>query len=136
MKDKIKLERIYDCQIDRVWNALTDAEAMSQWLMPCDIVPIVGHKFQFRTEPQLGFDGIVNCEIVEVVPKEKLAFTWCNGKMNTEVSFQLEPIGNTTKLHLEHSGFSGIFERIFVRQLLSNGWKKKILKQLEAYLEK
>lgn len=134
MRDSIRLERTYNFPVDRVWKALADAQAMSQWLMPCDISPEVGHKFTFKTDPQRGFDGIVHCEVLEVVPNKKLVFSWCNGKMNTQVTFRLEALGETTKLYLEHSGFSSIFERIFVRQLLRNGWKRKILKQLEVYL--
>jgi len=37
---------------------------MADWLMPNDFQPRLGHKFQFRTKPAPGFDGIVNCEVV------------------------------------------------------------------------
>jgi len=136
MKDSIKLERIYNYRVDDLWNALTSAEAMSEWLMPCDMVPKVGHKFNFKTKPQGSFDGIVHCEVLEVVPRQKLVFSWCSGKMNTIVSFKLEALGEGTKLYLEHTGFSSIFERVFIRQLLKKGWKKKILQQLDTYLDK
>ncbi|WP_430907281.1 SRPBCC family protein [Maribacter sp. 2-571] len=135
MKDHITLKRTYACTVDRLWRALTDPEAMSQWLMPCDIAPVIGHKFQFRTEPQRGFDGIVHCEVLEVLPKKRLVFSWCNGKLDTKVSFELKDKGDTVDLYFKHSGFSGIFERVFVRQILANGWRKKILtKNLVTYL--
>ncbi len=137
MRDSIKLKRTYACTPDRLWEALTNAEAMSEWLMPCDIVPELGHTFQFRTKPQKGFDGIVNCKILELVPKKRLVFSWCSGKMDTKVSFELVDKGDAVELNFVHSGFEGIFERFFVRQILSNGWKKKILtKNLTAYLKK
>ena len=31
--------------IERVWRALTDREALAQWLMPNDFEPVVGHSW-------------------------------------------------------------------------------------------
>ncbi len=137
MRDSIVLKRTYACSIDQLWEALTNAEAMSEWLMPCDIKPELGHTFQFKTKPQGSFDGIVNCEILAIIPKKLLEFSWCSGKMKTKVSFQLIDKGDTVDLNFTHSGFEGVFERFFVRQILSNGWKKKLLTvNLTAYLKK
>jgi uncharacterized protein YndB with AHSA1/START domain len=33
-----------------VWRALTEPELLAAWLMPNDIAPVVGHKFNFRTQ--------------------------------------------------------------------------------------
>ena len=81
MEDSIKMKVTYDHPLESVWEALTDAEAMSEWLMPCDIKPIVGHQFQFRTKPYPGFDGIVNCEVLEIKEKELLSFSWNGGSL-------------------------------------------------------
>lgn len=45
MGKKIELTTIYNHPIADVWEALTNSEAMSEWLMPCDIKPFAGHKF-------------------------------------------------------------------------------------------
>ncbi len=37
-------------------------------VMPNNFEPHVGHEFQFRTKPAPGFDGIVNCVVLEVEP--------------------------------------------------------------------
>jgi len=40
---------------EKVWSALTDRQSLSQWLMPNNFEPRVGHKFEFRTKPAPGF---------------------------------------------------------------------------------
>ncbi len=138
MRKSIQLQTTYAHPIEKIWFALTDAEAMSQWLMPCDIKAEVGHKFKFTTKPYGSFDGIIHCEILEVIPKEKLVFSWSGGGLkNTEVSFHLTPQGNHTLLHFEHTGFDGIMNRLITRNILSRGWKKEILTvKLPDYLIK
>src|SRR5438045_3841323 len=57
-------ETFYSHPPERVWRALTDADAMAAWLMPNDFKPLLGHRFQFRTKPAPGFDGVVNCVVL------------------------------------------------------------------------
>ncbi|MEL7005904.1 MAG: SRPBCC domain-containing protein, partial [Bacteroidota bacterium] len=98
MKDSIRMSVTYNHPVEAVWEALTNKEAMSEWLMPCNIEPVVGNKFQFRTKPYPGFDGIVNCEVLEVKENELLSFSWSGGSLeNTKVSFHLEAQGEQTK---------------------------------------
>lgn len=126
MKRDIKLEAFYPWPIETVWQALTDSEALAEWLMPNDFSPRVGHKFQFHTTPKPGFDGIVNCEVTELVERERLAFTWKGGGINTVVTFTLEPEPSGTRLKLEHNGFEGL-RAVLVSFILSSGWRKKII---------
>lgn len=132
----IKLSVTYNYPIQQVWEALTSKKAMSEWLMECDIEPVVGHKFQFKTKPQPGFDGIVNCEVLELKEHELLSFSWSGGTLkNTRVTFKLKADGPNTIVDFEHSGFEGLLNKIIIRRLLANGWKSKILvKQLPKYL--
>ena len=59
-----------------VWEYLTQAELISQWLMENDFQPVVGHDFRFQTKPvpSLNFDGIVYCRVVEIVPLKRLSY--------------------------------------------------------------
>ena len=136
MGKSIKLTRVYEAPLEKVWQALTDQKAMSEWLMPCDFEPKIGHKFQFRTKSYPGFDGIVNCEVLELRENELLSFSWSGGSLkNTVVTFKLLPENGKTRLDFEHSGFEGLVNSLIVRKILSNGWKKKILSvQLPNYL--
>lgn len=138
MKDAIKFKVEYEFPLTEVWKALTDKNALSEWLMPCDIEPVVGHRFQFKSKPYPGFNGIIDCEVLEVVENQFLSFSWSGGPLKqTKVSFRLEASENKTILHFEHSGFEGFLNKLIVQKILANGWKTKILPVLlRNYLEK
>ncbi|GMN08555.1 SRPBCC domain-containing protein [Croceitalea sp. MTPC5] len=138
MAKSITLTRVYDFPIEEVWNALTDQKALSEWLMPCNFIAEIGHEFQFKTKPSPGFDGVVNCRVLQIKEKELLSFSWSGGSLeNTVVTFKLTQPGEKTRLDFEHKGFEGFVNNIIVKKILSNGWKKKILTvQLLKYLSK
>lgn len=131
----IRLEQTYSYPPDRVWRALTDPQALGQWLMQTDFEPRLGKKFQFHDKPRPGWRGIVDCEVVELEPPRRLAYTWQGdpGKPATLVRWTLEPIAGGTRLVLEHSGFKGI-GGFFLRSILSGGWRDKILQKLARAL--
>lgn len=110
---------------DVVWDYLTRADLLAQWLMPNDLKPVVGHKFTMKTKaiPKFGFDGIVHCEILEVVVQKKLVYSWKGGTLNTVVVWTLTPAQDATVLTLEHSGFRGL--KNFLPYIFMNrGWAK------------
>ncbi len=128
MKRDIVIEVVYPHPPEKVWKALTDPNALAEWLMENDFEPRVGHKFQFRTEPKGGWSGIVDCEVLELDPPRRLSYSWKSEQLDTVVTFTLEPVAEGTRLRLEHTGFEG-FKAILVSFILSKGWKKKILRQ-------
>jgi uncharacterized protein YndB with AHSA1/START domain len=135
MTRDLHFEFVYPHSPQRVWRALTDSAAIAKWLMPNDFQPVVGHKFQFRTKPRPGFDGIVNCEVLELEPPRKLAYSWKGGGMETVVSYTLEAVPEGTRLHFDHTGFRGL-RGLLVSKMLASGWKSKILaRNLPAVLE-
>jgi uncharacterized protein YndB with AHSA1/START domain len=126
MKRDLKFEAFYDYPPEKVWTALTDSEAIAEWLMPNDFQPKVGHRFTFRTKPGPGFDGIVHCEVTELDPPRRLSFSWKGGGIETNVAFTLAQGQGGTKVVLEHTGFSGM-RGLMVSAILGKGWKDKIL---------
>jgi uncharacterized protein YndB with AHSA1/START domain len=127
---------VYDVKInqpvDRVWQALTDREQLGAWLMSNDFSPAVGHKFQFKTSAAAGSDGVVNCEVLEVAPKTRLAYRWVGGPMmNTTLSFELAPDGAGTHLKVTHAGFE-MLKWGFVSLFLGSRWKKLDRAYLDA----
>jgi uncharacterized protein YndB with AHSA1/START domain len=132
MKQVIKHQFFYPHAPELVWEYLTNADLMGQWLMKNDFLPIVGHNFQFRTggKPNLNFDGIFYCKVLEIVPLKKLSYSWnCGpgeGQIDLEsvVIWKLEPKDNGTAVYLEHSGFEKEANLNMYNGLLQ-GWLEK-----------
>jgi uncharacterized protein YndB with AHSA1/START domain len=115
---------------EKVWRALTEPALLQRWLMPNDIVPIVGHQFTFRTQPAPGFDGVVHCEIVEADAPKRLVYTWKGGQIDTVVTWILEAkVDGGTRLSLVQDGFRP--EDGFTHQMLETGWREKAATQLQ-----
>ncbi|WP_281323590.1 SRPBCC family protein [Flavobacterium aestivum] len=136
MKSEIKHEWIYEQAPNEVWEYLTQAELIALWLMPNDFKLTIGHEFQFRTNPMpaLDLDGILHCKVLEIVPNQKLSYSWKGGPGNgifildTIVEWKLEPYEQGTKLSLKHSGFKEVNFAIFTG--MTDGWLKKIQQML------
>src|SRR5579863_7455553 len=112
MNRTIKHNLFYSHTPEIVWEYLTNSALISQWLMPNDFQPIVGHDFTFRTKPipLFEFDGIVYCKVLEIIPYKTLSYSWKggpgNGKINLDsiVVWKLSPKDGGTEVLLEHSG--------------------------------
>ncbi len=118
-----------------VWEYLTSAELMEIWLMKNNFQPIVGHEFQFRINPipSLDFDGIVYCKVLEIVPHERLSYSWKlgpgDGTLNIDsvVRWELKPKDNGTELLLNHGDFA-IMENLGIFNSMHDGWLKNMHK--------
>jgi uncharacterized protein YndB with AHSA1/START domain len=111
MSETVVLDFEVKSPIDRVWHALTDSTMLSRWMLfsSNDFKPVVGHAFQFRDAP--GFDGSIDCEVIEVNEPHRLSYSWVTSGQDdlphsTVVTWTLtEAEGGVTLLHLEQSGF-------------------------------
>ena len=93
---------------EKVWRALTDPELLADWLLPVTGLRLEpGSAFVFKTQPHPGWDGTVNCRLLEIEPRRKLSYTWIVGDMeiDTVVTFTLTPTPTGTRLSLVQSGF-------------------------------
>ncbi len=120
---------------EKVWKALTTAELIGQWLMPNDFEPVVGKRFTFKTRPIGDWDGVVQCEVLEVVPHRRLVYSWKGGadsndsgsnygsKLDSVVSWTLQPEGRGTRLRLVHTGFRSP-QNDFAYDAMSPGWSR------------
>jgi uncharacterized protein YndB with AHSA1/START domain len=131
MAKEIRFEAIYPFLPEQVWVALTDPVALGEWLMPNDFAPVIGHRFQFHTKPAPGFDGVVNCEVLELDPPKRLAFSWAGGGIDTVVTFVLSPAGASTRLVMTQTGFTGM-RGLMVSNILKGGWRRMIETRLRA----
>jgi uncharacterized protein YndB with AHSA1/START domain len=135
MKRDLLFIKEYPHPIDRVWAAVTDPLAIAEWLMPNDFEPVVGHRFQFRTRPQGGWNGIVDCEVLTVVPPRELAYSWTGDALSTVLRIRLEEIRGGTRLTLEHTGFAG-FKALLISLMMGGGWKGIVGQRIPAVLDK
>jgi uncharacterized protein YndB with AHSA1/START domain len=126
---------------ERVWRALTNPSLLEAWLMPNNIRAEVGARFQFRSAPALNWSGIIECEVLQVVPQRLLVYSWRSGSKATEgygdpldtvVTWRLTPLENGgTRLFLEHSGFD---PDSFAFKAMGQGWKGKISRKISQVL--
>jgi uncharacterized protein YndB with AHSA1/START domain len=92
---------------EKVWRALTDPALLAEWLLPVFGFRLEsGAAFTFRTQPHPGWDGVVNCRVLESELHQKLSYTWeAGGFIDTVVTFTLTPTETGTRLSLVQSGF-------------------------------
>ena len=126
MKRDLRFEAFYDVPRDQVWRALTDSAALTQWLMRNDFAPKVGHRFQFHDTPRGNWDGVIHCQVLELDPGKRLAYTWKSDALDTTVTWSVEPHKNGTRLVLEHAGFRGL-KAFVVSLMLNRGWRSTLL---------
>jgi uncharacterized protein YndB with AHSA1/START domain len=134
MQREIKNEWIYEQSPNEVWEYLTQAELIALWLMPNNFKAILGYEFQFQTKPipSLDLDGTFHCMVLEIIPFQKLVYSWKGGSGNdiftleTVVEWTLEPYDKGTKLTLRHAGFKTANFAIFTG--MTDGWQKNIQK--------
>jgi uncharacterized protein YndB with AHSA1/START domain len=135
------VERTYDAPITRVWEAITNNEQMKKWYFDIEsFKPEVGFRFQFYgSKDDLRYLHL--CEVTEVVPGKKIAYTWryADHPGNSTVSFELIAEGGKTRLVLTHTGlesFPSAADGNFAVGSFTQGWNAILGKSLKAFVEK
>ena len=92
----------------KVWRALTDPALLADWLLPVfDFALEQGKAFTFRRPPIGGWDGTVDCRMLEIEEHRKLSYVWRAGDfVDTVLTFTLTPTDAGTRLSLVQSGFT------------------------------
>lgn len=114
------IERMLPGPIERVWAYLTESEKRSRWIAAGDMDLCEGGAFE------LIFDHDILSETKEDIPEKYkdepaenmrmtghvmavdaprlLTISWNEGASKSDVTFELEPIGDQVKLTLTHRG--------------------------------
>jgi uncharacterized protein YndB with AHSA1/START domain len=110
MTRHLRFERHLRHSPQRVWKALTDSKALSQWYLDNDFSPVVGHQFTFHPTLGTGFDGVLCGEIIQVDEPYLLVYSFRGSSIQGEtiVTWTLVPDGTGTLLMLQHTGFSAL----------------------------
>lgn len=134
------IERRYAAPVEVVWQAITDPMAIKEWFMPFEgFAPQPGCKFQFTATDNDNVSWLHRCVVTEVVPQQKLAYTWSyDGQPgDTLVAMELFAEGEQTRLKLTHSGLDTLPALpAFARENFAAGWTELIGSLLKDYVER
>ena len=113
---EIVVDEVFPHSPETIWKALTDGALIRRWMPmePTGFEAVEGNRFTFQTAPGGAWDGTIHCEVIEVVPAERFAFSWKGGHetnvgygapLDTVVTFTLSKAPEGTRVRLVHSGF-------------------------------
>lgn len=120
MQKEILQKWLFDQPAQIVWEYLTQPELIEQWLTKTDFQPIVGHPFHFIDKT----GKIISCKVLEVVPFNKLSYSWQfysskdKKPYDSKVIWTLTPTEKGTELQLSHHGFLALEDY----EAHSKGW--------------
>jgi uncharacterized protein YndB with AHSA1/START domain len=109
---------------EKIWRALTQSALVEEWLMKNDFQPVVGHRFNFRSTPVPGWDGVIACEVLVVEPNSRLSYSWGTMGMVSMVAWTLTPTKDGTHVRMEQTGFRS--EQDAAYKGATYGWTKFI----------
>ena len=131
----IVVEEVFPHAPEQIWKTLTTGELIGRWLMaPTGFEPVKGRRFTFQTKPGGAWDGVIHCQVLEVIPNERLVYSWTGGHeenvgygapLDTVVSWTLSRTANGTRLRLVHAGFV-VPRNKSAFEIMSGGWKKVV----------
>jgi uncharacterized protein YndB with AHSA1/START domain len=118
-----------------VWEYLTQAELIEQWLAKTDFKPVVGQKFQFTNSCKSDDNKphYTYCKVLEIIPCKLLSYSWRKGTNEKEISvdsvvtWTLTDKNGGTELILQHNGFTLIEDTI----AHTNGWNECLNKIID-----
>ena len=134
-KQDIVVDDVFPHAPEVIWKLLTNGELISRWLMKATgFAAVEGTRFTLQTTPAGAWDGVIHCQVLEVIPNERLVYSWKGGhegnvgygsKLETIVTFTLSKVEDGTRLRLVHSGFVlPKNETAFTN--MGQGWKKVV----------
>lgn len=131
----IVVDEVFAHAPEAIWKTLTSGELIGRWLMePAGFEPVPGTHFTFQTRPAGAWDGTIRCQVLEVVPNQRLVYSWQGGdaanvgygsQLDTVVTWTLSRVDGGTRLRLVHSGFI-VPQNASALQTMGEGWKKVV----------
>jgi uncharacterized protein YndB with AHSA1/START domain len=137
----IVVKQIFAASPNAVWKAITDKDEMKHWYFSLEeFSPEHGFLFRFVSGPDPDRQYLHLCEVTEVDPGKKLAYSWRYEGFEgiSLVTFELLNQDGGTLLQLTHAGL-GSFPASnpdFDRSNFEQGWTAILSRSLFSYLEK
>ncbi len=136
---EIVVDEVFPHAPEVLWKTLTNGELMGRWLMaPTGFKAVEGTRFTFQTTPGGAWDGVIHCEVLEVLQNERLVYAWKGGHpentgygapLDTVVTWSLTKVEHGTRLRLVHAGFVTP-KNDSAYKTMGEGWKKVVAKVL------
>lgn len=135
----VETGRFYPYSPNRIWDALTDAAVVEQWLMPSvGLTDLrVGSQFVFAVPAEPP--GEIACKVLALDPGRQVTLRWVDLRAQRParwtVEWTLRPQGRGARLFLTHSGFDISDRR---QRMARNGMERmwnRALTQLSALLD-
>ena len=116
-KPSLTLVRRFKASPEKVWRALTQPEALKQWMAPTDdfLVPVaatdlrVGGRYHIVMKSPDGEEHDVSGTYRTLEPNRKLVYTWAwksTPERESLVTIELRAAGGGTELTLKHERFA------------------------------
>lgn len=136
----IVIERNFKASAVTLWKALTEHSQLIKWYFALDdFQPVDGFQFRFAGTGSTGEEYMHHCQVLEVVPHKKIAYSWTyeNRVGYSVVCFELFPEGDQTRLVLTHTGVASFASTgpDFRNESFIQGWTEIIGNQLRQFLE-
>ena len=133
---QIVVDEVFPHAPEVLWKTLTTPALMGRWLkmQPIGFEAVEGKRFTYQTSPAGEWDGVIRCEVLDVVPNERLAYAWQGGheenvgygsRLDTVVTFTLSRVDSGTRVRLVHSGFV-LPKNETAFKNMSDGWTKVV----------
>jgi uncharacterized protein YndB with AHSA1/START domain len=121
---------------EAIWKALTAGELIGRWLQmtPTGFEAVKGKHFTYQTTAAGAWDGVIHCQVLEVILHERLVYSWKGGHasnvgygslLDTVVTWTLSRVERGTRLRMVHSGFV-LPRNDSAYKNMSGGWKKVV----------
>jgi uncharacterized protein YndB with AHSA1/START domain len=131
----IVVDEVFPHAPETIWKTLTTGELIARWMMPpTGFEPMKGKHFTFQTTPAGAWDGVIRCQVLEVMPNERFVYAWKGGhegnvgygsRLDTVVTWILSRVENGTRVRLVHSGFV-LPQNDTALKNMGEGWKKVV----------
>ena len=131
----IVVDEVFPHAPETIWKTLTTGALIARWLMPpTGFEPVKGNRFTYQTKAAGAWDGTIHCEVLEVIPNQRFAYSWKGGhdsnvgygaRLDTIVTWSLSKVETGTRVRLVHSGFATPRNESALKSM-GDGWKKVV----------
>lgn len=140
MHDNVVIKQRVNAPVDKVWKAITDNSLMKDWYFDiADFSTDLNSEFSFYGNEESNKHQH-HGEILEVIPKEKLKYTWSYPQITkdkTIVKWNLQDEGDKTLVILTHKGLEN-FEHLgenFSKDSFDKAWTEIVSIKLKNFIE-